>query len=212
MGKRASAVAVLLATSFFGSLLALVLVGRNPLVGPSTDLARTESLVQGVEGSPVTMPSPSLSPFGSPAPGAPEAASLPTAEVQPAPRTETDRDAGEPPGQEEGGEAVAPAPPPAPEPVPAAGDGVVSKVAPGSSEPAPGKVTGKAKGKGSSDQEAEGGGPDDGSNEQKGSKGPKHAPKGEKAEGPGKGPKGDKDKGSGNGAIEPQGKGKGSKS
>jgi hypothetical protein len=49
LGKRASAVAVLLATSFFGSLLALVLVGRNPFVRPSTDLARTESLVQGVD-------------------------------------------------------------------------------------------------------------------------------------------------------------------
>ena len=206
MGKRASAVAVLLATSFFGSLLALVLVGRNPLVGPSTERARTESLVQGVEGRPLTVPSPFPSPSESPAPdGAPEAAFPPTAEVPSAPPAETDREAGEPPEQEEEGEAVAPASPPAPEPVPTPDEVVVSKDAPGSSEPAPDKVTGKAKGKGLSDQEAEGGGPDDGSDGPKGSKGPKGGAKGEKAEGPGKGPKDDKDTGSGNVAIEPHG-------
>ena len=55
MGKRVSAVAILLATSFLGSLLALVLVGRNPLVGPSSDQVRTESLRRGLEGSPVTV-------------------------------------------------------------------------------------------------------------------------------------------------------------
>ena len=55
MGKRVSAVAALLAISFLGSLLALVLVGRNPLVGPSSDQVRTESLRQGLVGSPVTV-------------------------------------------------------------------------------------------------------------------------------------------------------------
>ena len=55
VGKRVSAVAVLLATSFLGSLLALVLVGRNPLVGSSSDLVTTESLRRGVDGSLVSV-------------------------------------------------------------------------------------------------------------------------------------------------------------
>ena len=37
-------------------VMALVLVGRNPLVGPSSDVARTESLREGVEGSAVAVP------------------------------------------------------------------------------------------------------------------------------------------------------------
>jgi hypothetical protein len=207
LGKRASAVAVLLATSFFGSLLALVLVGRNPQLGPSTDVARTESLVQGVEGRRVTVPrsSPSLS--GSTAPDGSDAAFRPAAEV--APSADADRDSGEPPRQDEEGEAVDPAPPPAPEPAPTADDGAVSKVAP-ESEPATGKATDKAKGKkgnGKGTSEAEG--PDDESDGPKGSKGPKGGAKEENGKGSGKGPKDENGKGSGNGAIAPPGPGKG---
>ena len=209
MGKRASAVAVLLATSFFGSLLALVLVGRNPQLGPSTDVARTESLVQGVEGRRVTVPrsSPSLS--GSTAPDGSDAAFRPAAEV--APSADADRDSGEPPRQDEEGEAVDPAPPPAPEPAPAADDGAVSKVAP-ESEPATGKATDKAKGKkgnGKGTSEAEGDDPDEESDGPKGSKGPKGGAKEENGKGSGKGPKDENGKGSGNGAIAPPGPGKG---
>ena len=213
MGKRASAVAVLLATSFFGSLLALVLVGRNPQLGPSTDVDRTESLVQGVEGRRVTVPrsSPSLS--GSTGQDGPDAAFRPAAEV--APSADADRDSGEPPRQDEEGEAVDPAPPPAPEPAPAADDGAVSKVAP-ESEPATGKATDKAKGKkgnGKGPSEAEGDDPDEESDGPKGSKGPKGGPKGgakeENGKGSGKGPKDENGKGSGNGAIAPPGPGKG---
>jgi hypothetical protein len=223
LGKRASAVAVLLATSFFGSLLALVLVGRNPQLGPSTDVDRTESLVQGVEGRRVTVPrsSPSLS--GSTGQDGPDAAFRPAAEVAPAAPADADRDSGEPPRQDEEGEAVDPAPPPAPEPAPAADDGAVSKVAP-ESEPATGKATDKAKGKkgnGKGPSEAEGDDPDEESDGPKGSKGPtggvkeengKGSEKGQKDEngkGSGKGPKDENGKGSGNGAIAPPGPGKG---
>ena len=106
---------------------------------------------------------------------------------------------------------------PSPEPAPTADSGVVSKVAPGNSEPAAGKVTGKAGGKGPLGHEAQGGGPQ---GDTKGSKdGPNGGPRDEKAGGSGKGAKDEKgsgkgardEKGSGNRAKDEKGSGNGAK-
>jgi hypothetical protein len=218
LGKRASAVAVLLSTSFLGSLLALVLVGRNPLVGPTGEPARTESLSQEVEGRPMTVPPSFPSPAVSLAPPAPDTseAVLPASEAAPpASTTDTDPPTDERPGaggDEEGD--VEPAPP-TPEPAPAVeGDVVVSKVAP-STDGEAGKAEKAEKAKGSSNKKTEGGdeesvgsssegGSPGGSKEDKGSAKP---PKEAKVTGSGKGTK--EPKGSGNGASEAPGNGKG---
>ncbi len=107
MGKRISIVAVLLATSFLGSLLALVLLGRNPLVGSSPDASAGGPLRHGIEGSPVTMArrvhTPSTAAEPEAAAEAPETAVLPPGDVE----------ATYGPGQV-GEEAVGPLPPPDP--------------------------------------------------------------------------------------------------
>ena len=201
MGKRASAVAVLLATSFLGSLMALVLVGRNPLVRPSSDVARTESLRRGFEGSPVTVPALASPGATSSVTEAVEEAVLSSTDVRPA-------EASYRPGSEAAAEEVTDAvPTPTPEAEPATeGEDVVAKAA---DEQA---VTNAA---GSNDQVKE----PKASKESKGSKEPKRA-KGQDADrgqgddvaggagakGSGKGPKHDKATGLGSAAKETPGR------
>ena len=191
MRKRASVVAVLLATSFLGSLLALVLLGRNPLVGPSPSGARTGPLRQEIEGSPLIVPSPDSS---SAIQDTPE----PDADVVPAtsvPDAQTGYRGG-PPEPAAGEEAVEPAPPPAPEP-PAGEEISVSKTAANGAGPVEGFRD-------------EG---DDAAKKTGGRPGSKSSPKGPQDEpasdgggtGPGKGSKGEKDKGPGNGGKQPPG-------
>jgi hypothetical protein len=199
LGKRASAVAFLLATSFLGSLLALVLVGRNPLVGPPTDLATPESLAQEVRGRAMMVPPASLSPAVL-APDASEAAPPRASEVARPGSAETDPPAPDRTGAGGDEDEAVDAAPPVPEPAPTAEDDVVvSKVAPSMD----GKVGKADKPKGSSNKKEDGGGASKGSSSESGSKG------GPKEKGSGKGPKEDKVSGSGKGPKTPKGSGNG---
>jgi hypothetical protein len=143
VGKRISAVAVLLATSFLGSLLALVLIGRNPLVGPSSTMARTETLRPDVDGSPVSVLDASLA-------GSPTASSVPSTASQVV-GSQTAGDPGPAEGRYRNGPVSAdgaedePGPPPASESAPPLEeDDALAKTTSEASEPGPGN--GKAKG------------------------------------------------------------------
>lgn len=222
MGKRVSAVAVLLATSFLGSLLALVLVGRNPLVGPSSDLARTESLREGFDGSPVTVP-------GSPSPSTSSSASSEPQAVEDA--VQSDSGPFETTFLRAPGSAAQPSAEGAASGTveltePAEEDGVVAKTTSEANDDVHkenGKASGHDKAKdGSAEEDAaadevskgSAGGPQGGSKvlkepkEPKGSKSGTDGATAEKSKGSGKGTKVEKDTGSGKGSSEPHGKGK----
>lgn len=195
MGKRASAVAFLLATSFLGSLLALVLVGRNPLVGPPIDLATPESLAQDVRARGMTVPPTSFPPAVL-APAISEAAVPRDAEVAPPGSAETDPPAPDRMGAGGGEDEAVDVAPPVPEPAPTGEDDVVVSTAAPSMDGKAGKAE---KPQESSNKKEDGGGASKGSSSESGSKG------GPKAKGSGKGPKG-----SGNGGSETPGNVKGS--